>query len=123
MKLNTTEYEVTVRVNGHALREYDDPEQPLGEDSTNGTKYIEVIAGSNFIVHGDFRTPTPFGSQDDCVLTKVIVDGKTASETVSFARGMRYKPWGVDGARIQRNGRAMVERFSFASLVTGIRHR
>lgn len=108
--------EVTVCVDGQALTEYEDVGKPIRDTTDEVIKYIETKAGSNFVI--TYRTTRNLMAANpaDRLRIRVYIDGKYAWCGVS--RSHSYST-NIEGIRTQKDGRAELHRFRFASLATG----
>jgi hypothetical protein len=103
---------VSVIVDGVALREHNDPDEPDGDGTV--TRYIEAEAGKNFEIHVTLQPGFTFAS--DYLYCKLQVDGENAD------RPLIRKRVALPHTRVcagQKLSTLQIAKFRFAQLQTG----
>lgn len=108
------EVEVTVVVDGVALKEYHDHD--LDEDDRTITRYIEAASGKNFEVH--IKVDKGCNFIGDCLVFAIEVDGKMADTPIIRARRCARAAYSY-GSQGLMTSNTQCRKYTFASLETG----
>lgn len=108
-------FEVTISVNGEALKEYTD--STLQEEERTVTRYIEAVSGREFSVSLKAKKGTHF--QGTCLACSLSVDGHWIQTPLLHKSDCRKADLSetVEGSR---PGAGMVRRFCFSAIETGM---
>jgi hypothetical protein len=109
--------EVSIRVNGRALPEFDNEGDARRAHET-GVKYVEVVSGSSFSIHVQTNRSELSGDEKDHMYCNVLLDGLVVHRPLLNPYSLPHYRCDISGHKGEVDGRMMFRRFKFADLST-----
>ncbi len=106
-------------VNG-PLTEYCDEDADRVPRQNEGVRYVEAVAGSNFLLRFSYQRAHLLTGKADSIRMKVYLDGEVATNRVWVMSEWPSNDYtkDIDGIRSTRQGKRYLQKFRFASLET-----